>query len=784
MKEYAVIYHLYNSQIFRVIRAAILLILIFVFAFQNRDILGIISAFLLWEVFFRVKISKAKPTKTVDKNDEKNIYDSFTLSAYELSLIKSPKDLVRTLLNDPSIKFILDKTDVGKTDEIKFADIATSEIMRGAFGLVKSLSGKYVTPADIFASYILLSEDKTKFLFQKDLKKEEFTQILVWARTRFAEREDPSPLRAQFWGEGIGEDWVYGWTTETKKYMLDLTPEVLSKKPEIFGRGEELRQLIEAMYKNKSALLVGEPGSGRKEIAKYLAFQSFLGSLKGSLFHQRFYELLVDSLLSGTDNIGDLEARVTSIIAEISHSGNIIIFLPSFENILGSSSFHLDLSGVLQPYIERGNVRIIGTITDGAYKKFVEGRKTFANNLEVIKVNEPDEKTALSMLFKRSDELETEKTKISYKAVVAALKYSKKYLPDRVLPGSAITLLKDAAASANISGKLILEEKDIEEKVQQKTNIAIGKPKGEEKKILLNLEDEIHKRVVDQNEAVSGVSEALRRVRTGLAPEDRPISFLFLGPTGVGKTETAKALSRIYFGGEEKMIRLDMSEYSDDNSLKRLLGSLPGEGAAPGELTDKIFENPFSLVLLDEFEKANPQILNLFLQVLEDGRLTDNRGRTVSFSNAIIIATSNAGSEFIREEVEKGSKVDKKFQQSLVDLLQKQNIFKPELLNRFDAVVVFKPLGEGEIKEVAKHLLFEFADKMQDQEVTISFDESLLAKVVSEGFDREFGARPIRRYIQDNIEDPIAKKILKEEVKRGEKVSISVDPKGNIQIVS
>ena len=326
-----------------------------------------------------------------------------------------------------------------------------------------------------------------------------------------------------------------------------------------------------------------------------------------------------------------------------------------------------------------------------------------------------------------------------------------------------------------MSGKSIVEEKDVIEKVEEKTHIAVGKPGKEEKKLLLNLEEEIHKRLIDQEQAVNSIAQALRRLRAGLSEDGRPISFLFLGPTGVGKTETSKALARLYFGGESSMIRLDMSEYSEGGSLKKLLGPMRGEEESGGELTDKILDNPFSLVLLDEFEKASPDILNLFLQVLDDGRLTDNKGRTVSFADSIIIATSNAASEFIREEVNKGTAIDKKFGQQLLEFLQTKGIFKPELLNRFDGIIVFKPLGENEIEEITKILLKELSDKMLEQDITISFDESLIDKIIKEGFDEQFGARPIRRYIQDNVEDQIAQKILKDEIKRGDKIQLTVN---------
>ena len=793
MTEYAKIYYFYQSLIIFIIRIFLFIFLFsynLLFIFNNSPNLSLVkpsqfflSLFLIIEIFFLFKISRKLPEVQLPLN-KGNPLDSFTLKSLGIFLSSNnTQSLIRKLLKISSINFITDKMDILSQEEIKLVDVPKEELIKYAFETSKNLKGQYVTTMDLFVSYLLLTEDNTKLLFNKNLKKKELLQILSWARIRFTQEENPKPLRVNFWGEGIGESWVTGWTIETKKYMVDLTSEVLQKKPSLLGRENELRQLVEGMYKGKSALLVGETGSGKTEIAESLAFESFIGNLKGSLYHQRFYMLLVDALLAGSENPGELEERLRSVIAELSHAGNIIVFIPSFENILGSSSFHLDLSGVLIPYIERGSIRIIGTITPRSFKKFVEVKKTLLENLEIIKVEEPSEDGILVMLFKRGSEIERlDNIKISYSAIVSSLKYAKKYLPDRVLPGAAVTLLEDAAAAAALSKKKIVEEGDVIQKVESKTKIAVGKPGKAEKELLLSLEDEIHKRVVDQKEAVSQVSEAMRRLRTGLSIKDKPISFLFLGPTGVGKTETAKTLARIYFGQAHKMIRLDMSEYSEGGSLKRLLGSMPGETDAPGELSDKILDNPFSLVLLDEFEKASSNILNLFLQVLDDGRLTDNKGKTVSFTNAIIIATSNAASEFIREEVNKGTPIDKKFQQNLLEFLQTKGIFKPELLNRFDGIIVFKPLGEKEVEEITKILLKELSDKMLEQDIVVSFDERIVQKIIKEGFDEQFGARPINRYIQNNIEDLLAQKILKDEIKRGDKILVLTDSSSSIII--
>jgi len=376
---------------------------------------------------------------------------------------------------------------------------------------------------------------------------------------------------------------------------------------------------------------------------------------------------------------------------------------------------------------------------------------------------------------------------LSYRAVISAVELSERFYQDEVLPGSAVSLLEDVANIVardparqfyeRTHHKMVLEA-DIVTKVEQTSHVSIALPTGNEIQVLLHLEDKLHERVIAQDEAIKAVSEAMRRLRSGMSTSERPISFLFLGPTGVGKTETAKSLADFYYGGEKNMIRLDMSEYTDEDGLKRLLGAPPGEGNERGELTDKIHDNPAALILLDEFEKANAKIHNLFLQVFDDGRLTDNKGNTVSFRNAIIIATSNAGSEFIREEIEKGTKIDSNFQHRLLDQLQSQGIFKPELLNRFDDVVIFKPLGKEQVTAVVRLLLEALKNDMEKQDIKVYFDDAVIAKIAQEGFDAEFGARPLRRYIQDTIEDVIAQKKLTKEIIRGKTVTFSLDGTG------
>jgi len=751
-------------------------------SFNFKIYLTLFSFFVMFEIFFYFKISKTKPYLKVTVNNN-SIYDSFTLKA--LSILSSqPKTslLIKKLLEKEEIKFMLLKADFNKK-EIPLIEIPKEELAKLSLETVKKISGNYITTMDLFASYILKIEQDTKLLFNKKLKEQEFLNILQWARFDFQNQEPPFPFRVKFWGKGIGEDWVSGWTLETKKYTQDLTPSVLKEKPTMVGRQNEYKALIEALYKNEknSVILIGEPGSGKTTLVESLAFDSFVGDLPGALYHKRLLEVLIGALLAGTANQGDLEMRLEEIMQEVLHSGDIIIYIPELQNIFGSSSFHKDLSGILLPYLKKGRIRLIGSITPGNFKAYIEPNHSLLDVFEVIKLNEPDKNLSLEMLLEKANVIEKKnKISLTYHSVVAACTLGKRYIQDKVMPGSGVILLNDVASSCFLQGKKVVEEEDVVQKIEEKTKIAVSKPKGYEKELLLNFEEKLHERIIDQNEAVGAVSEALRRLRAGITSSDKPISFLFMGPTGVGKTETAKALASLYFGGEEKMIRLDMSEYKGDEGVKRLLGAPPGEGQEKGELTEKVFENPFSLVLLDEFEKANPYILDLFLQVLDDGRLTDNKGKTVSFLNTIIIATSNAGSEFIREEINKGTKIDKNFQNKLLDLLQSKGIFKPELLNRFDGIIVFKPLSSEDVGQVVKLMLAKVYKKLLEQDISVLFDEKLIAKVSKEGFDEQFGARPIRRFIQDNVEDFLAKKMLNDEIKRGDKIILSVDEKGSI----
>lgn len=742
------------------------------------------------EIFFRFKIANIHPVLPVSKNDKKNIFQSCT-KAVILSYVKHNKTpaIIKDMFKTASVQFILEKAILVPT-EVTLLEISKEELFTSCLQTVEKVNGTYITEMDVFISYLLITEQHTRLLFSKKLKPEDMYQILFWARTYYSQAEYNKPFRISFTEEGIGDALTTGWTLETRKYTQDMTKKALQKGALITGREKEFERMVESLTKREknNVLLIGETGVGKETLVNALSYKSFTGEITGYLQYKRVYMLLVGAFLAGTENRGELETRLQAIIEEVTHAGNIILYIPEFQDILGGSSFGLDISGALLPYLQNGNLPVIASITAGAYKNYVEKSSLF-DVLTPIQVPEPDRPLAIRMLFDKATQIERNNNVVlSYRSIVTSVDLANKYMVDRVLPGSAVTLLEDTAQKVLLSKtavlsqrkKRIVREEDVISEIEEKTKVTVGTPSAEEKNTLLNLEEKLHSRVIGQDQAVNAVSEAIRRVRTGVTTAAKPISFLFLGPTGVGKTETAKALAQYYFHGEQNMIRLDMSEYSTENGVKRLLGAMPGEGEERGELTEKIHDHPFSVVLLDEFEKANPVILNLFLQVLEDGRLTDNKGRTVLFIDTIIIATSNAGSEFIREEVQEGQASDTSFHARLLEYLQVNNIFKPELLNRFDGVITFMPLEEKQIENVARLLLEKLKSTMAAQDVTLTYTDSLLQKIAKDAYSDQFGARPVKRYIQDEIESVLSQKILSEEIARGKTIQVGTDEQNNL----
>lgn len=631
---------------------------------------------------------------------------------------------------------------------------------------------------------VALSEADPTFssiLSKLEITPEDVANIVYWqteVKRRIERRRkflDPDNLHLS---GGIGKDWAYGFTPELNKYSADIS-EAIERQGlhlEIIGHEKEVGLLEQALNRAEgaNAVLVGEPGVGKRTTVLGLAEKLNSGNTLPNLAHKHVVELNVDLLISGLSGPGEFTQRITQVFSQAANAGNIIIYIEGMEKILSSGEAgQIDATPVLMPYLGYPDVNIIGTINISDYNNLIAPNAALSQKIEKIEVAEPTDDEMIRILEDIAPGIENHfRTIVTYGAIKETIKLAKKYVLDQPNPEKSISVLEGAANTLNKTADKVITAEIIDNYVSSKTNIPVKEATGNEREVLINLEAELHKRVVNQTEAVNKVAGALRRSRTGVTDSAKPIgSFLFLGPTGVGKTETAKSLAAVYFGQEDAMIRFDMSEYQNKEDVYRLIGSPAGYGEKiEGELTSQVRNRPFSLILFDEIEKANPDILNLFLQILDEGFITSSAGRKVYFKNSIIIATSNAGANLIRQLVEKNTSYEQA-QKQVIDFVQNEGIFKPELINRFTSVVYYTPLSKEHIKEVAKLMIRKLAtDIATTKGVKLKVEIKALAKLSEMGYDPEMGARPMARVIQDQIENFLANKILRGEAKKGDEV--------------
>ncbi len=539
----------------------------------------------------------------------------------------------------------------------------------------------------------------------------------------------------------------------------------------LIGHEAEYTALVETLSRslNPNALLVGDAGIGKEGIVRHLAFAIIKDEVPKPLFDKRVVKLNLQELVAGATP-DELAARLKRIVDEISMAGNIILYIPDIHNLVRTSgTAYLSAADMLLPVIMNNEFPVVGATYPREFKEFVEPRSDFAGAFEIIRMNELAEAEAERLLAYEGLVLEAEhRVTISFGAVKRAVALAKRYFREKPLPGSAAELLKSALVDAERRGEKTLDAERVTAVAETKTNVPLHEAGAAESERLLHLEETIHERLVDQEEAVAAVAEAIREYRSGLARKGGPIaSFLFVGPTGVGKTELAKTLARAQFGSEGMMARFDMTEYQDKESFVRFIGS--PDGRIRGALTEAVREKPYSLILLDEFEKAFPDILNLFLQVLDDGRLTDNLGRTADFTNTIVIATSNAHSDIINESLRKGEPMA-----AIAEYLKARltDAFRPELLNRFSKIVIFKDLAPADLEKIVALNLKELADAVKDKEITLDVDPAAAKLLAKLGYDPQFGARPLRRVIDEKVRSLLARAILEKKLGKGSRVKL------------
>ncbi len=603
-------------------------------------------------------------------------------------------------------------------------------------------------------------------------------------------------------------------------------------------------QILSRRTKNNPCL-IGEPGVGKTAVAEGLAQKIADGEVPEILKNKRVLTLDLSSMLAGAKYRGEFEERLKSAIDEVINDGNIIIFIDEMHTIIGAGAAEgaIDAANILKPALARGEMQVIGATTLNEYKKYIEKDAALERRFQPITVGEPTPEEATEILMGLRDKYEAHhKVSITDEAINAAVKMSHRYIADRFLPDKAIDLIDEAASKVRLRTLTVppeihdidlkLEEavkekqaaiqiqdfekaakyrdeeaklrkeadekrkkwesenhvadkkvtaEDIAQVVSEWTGIPVKSIAEDESEKLLHLEENLHKRVIGQDDAVTAVAKAIRRGRVGLSDPKRPIgSFIFLGPTGVGKTELSKALANVLFGDDDAVIRVDMSEYMEKHSVSKLIGSPPGyvgfdEG---GQLTDKVRRKPYSVVLFDEIEKAHPDVFNIMLQILDDGVLTDSKGRKVSFKNTIIIMTSNIGARMISEKKPMGfnsQSSDEKYKDIKSKVIdQLKEAFRPEFLNRIDDIIVFKPLEKEDIKKITINMLSEVTKRLSDREISVEYSDAAIEKLADVGFDPTYGARPLRRAITSNIEDMIAENILEGKVKDNSTVKIDV----------
>lgn len=720
--------------------------------------------------------------KSFSENSRRAIECAFSLAKKNKKNIEA-EEILLSLLKFPKIKIIFGRlgVPVKKIKEYALRNIAKGEkkhieLSESAYEiLLNSYIGAAHREKTNVGVNLLLKHtiEKSKFLqeafYDLNITEDKLENVISWIDILDALRERYLAFKKASIFRPRGE--VDRAMTALQTLVLDRFSEDLTyaaKRGAVdlcIGREDVFENIFRILKSGKrGVVLVGERGVGKSAIIDGIAELMIKEDVPKGLQDKRLVRLSLPEILGGATK-EEAGKNLMQAIGDAERAGNIVLEIPNLEYFMGGEG--MSLASLLAEELLKLRAPVIASTTPEGYSKVVEGT-VLANIFEEVEVSEPDENLAIQILESESALIEYEKqVYFSYDALLNAVKLSDKYLHERFLPEKAMEIIKETSESVlekRGKGALITGE-DVAVIISEKSKVPISSLTENEKEKLLKLEEEIGMRIVGQKEAVESVSRALRRARAGMHKGERPIaSFLFLGPTGVGKTELTKTLSHVYFGSEEAMSRFDMSEFQNKESIRRLIG---GKGEA-GALTDAVRKKPFALLLLDEIEKAHPDILNLFLQVMEDGRLTDGKGRTADFTNIILVATSNAGSNFIASEIKRGTKVPQ-IQERLVSE-KLEEIFRPEFLNRFDGVIVFEPLKLEEIVKIAGLLVKGVAKKIEGRGVELVVEEGALRELARLGYDPKFGARPLRRVIAREIEDKLANMLLRGELKRRDKV--------------
>ena len=627
---------------------------------------------------------------------------------------------------------------------------------------------------------------------------------------------------------------TYG-TNLTAKAAIGEVDRVVNRTDEI----DRVIQILNRRSKNNPVLL-GEPGVGKTAIAEGLACRIFEKNVPPKLFGCQIYLIDFTALVAGTQFRGQFEARLKNLLNEAKEAGNVILVIDEIHNIVaaGDAEGAMSAANILKPALARGEIQVIGATTLSEYRKHIEKDSALERRFQPVLIDEPSVLESIEILKGIKDYYENYHfVKISDKIIEEAVRLSERYITDRFLPDKAIDVIDEAGSRVNLKNTALFELSKVNERlsglkdeinlavenadfeksatlkseemalneqvialteeakkaeityddiaavIESWTKIPVHRLTEDEAQKLLDLEEKLHTRVVGQDNAVSAVSRAIRRGRADITTKKRPVSFIFAGPTGVGKTELVKTIADVMFGNEESLIRLDMSEYMEKHSVSKLIGSPPGYVGydEAGQLTEKVRRKPYSVILLDEIEKADPEVFNMFLQILDDGRIADSHGKIINFENTIIIMTTNAGTEYKTSGLGFGNTEEATIRDNVDKSLKKH--FRPEFLNRIDDIVIFNPLTKDELRQIIDLLLKPISEKLSEKGAQISVSDSAKEVILTEGYDVKYGARPLKRAIQIQLEDKLAKLSLTGKIKQGSKILVDAE-NGEINITA
>jgi len=713
------------------------------------------------------------------------------LSEYTKKEIFSPLKMLKALQKDEIVKTVMNRADllnlrdyindkVNKSNMPSYPIYALKSLLLYALEEAMASKSRHLEPIHIFFAICKVFPIMNKYLNQNNSSLYILRESLNFEQDIYYKTQDTifdynlPYIRTN----GIARDWVYGYTYVLNHFSKDINLEV-SNNREIYGIGhqQEVDELISVIGRigKKNALLIGDPGVGKSSLIKGLAQRINKGDVPEQLKNKRIIQLDINGLIAASSKIKKLEYIVQRAIEELNNAGNTILYIDELQELVptkAAESGH-SLASIILPYLSNSSFPIVGTTNYANYKKYFYTNESFRQSFTNIELNEITAQEALDILQTKITILERNfKVYITTPALTSAIELAQRYVHDRMLPDSAVDLLESGCAWAQSTNINRLTDEHISRVTSMQTNIDIESINSTDLDSMNNLAQKIKAKVIGQDVAVESIVETLKRSKTGLRNPNKPIGvFLFIGPTGVGKTHLAKTIAEEFFQNKEDIVRIDMSEYQDTSAINKILGSSSSMYDPTNiSLLDRVKTNPYTIILFDEVEKANPQILDLFLQLFDEGRLTSNTGELVNFTNTIIICTSNIGSNIITNEMSNNEYLWEDIKNKV--LIELKQAIRPELFNRFDNVVIFEPHTIDTVSKIAELILQDLYKRIRNQNIELKWSNTIPMLIGSKAYDPAMGARPIKRYIQENIEGKIAQEIIDKNIKQGDTIEI------------